>query len=499
MRIYDRRSRAAAVLRGPASLMIALAGCGGDGSTAPTPGSSGPRFTIVAGGGATDTVQAHLLQALIVEIRDSTGRVARGHTVRFESLPVDDVKRKTETAILVSPLNANLYGTFGADVTDSTGRAKILIGFGTVAGPARVRVTVPEFGMVDTVAFTVKSGSPAKFIVGTRDTLVQPNATYSLNTTVVDRFTNTVSTEMPTFSAGAGIVSVSPSGQVVVGSGIARAQILITWKTLVDTAHVSVMPRLPLVGTRYGNSRTVVLVNTDGSNYTELATSSDQSLSPHSVAASNAVVFYQGDPGYNASVWIVQPGSAARALVSSANGFQVAAWPRFSPDGQWVYFIGGRQLPNTHALFRIKADGSQVDSLGVGASPYIYAAASISPDGSTAALEAVGGIKLITVATKAARMVSVPCTGPRYSPDGTRFACVRNGVLTVMNVDGTGARSLSSVLQFNDLSNADWSPDGKWLIATNLGSVQVLVNAADGSTIPVSALVATYGQMSFIR
>lgn len=501
MRLHGGRGFGAAVLCGPVSLTIALLGCGGDSSTAPNGGGSGPRFTVIAGGGATDTVQARLLQALIVEIRDSTGRVARGHTVRFETLPPDDPKRKSESAISVSTLSANAYATFGADVTDSTGRAKILIGFGTVAGTSRLRVSVPEFAMVDTVTFTVKPGTPSKFIIGTRDTLVQPGATYSLNAAVVDRFSNIQPTETPTFSPGAGIASISATGQVVVGSSIARAQILVSWKTLTDTARVSVVPRLPLVGMHSANTRAVVLVNTDGTSYAELATTSDASISPHAVSGQSAVVYYQGDPNYNSSIWIVTPGSAPRALVNQANGFLAASWPRWSPDGQWVYFVGGRQFPSNRGLFRIRPDGSQLDSIGAALISSTYAAPSISPDGTTAAVEDQGSVKLITIATKTSRVISGFCTGPRYSPDGTRFACLRNGTLSVMNVDGSGNRVLSAPgggSSLNDLSNADWSPDGKWLIVSNFNGQQ-LINASDGSVIALPTLSSTFQQMSFVR
>lgn len=467
--------------------------CGREGPTSPV--NVAPALAIVAGGATTDTVQARPVQALVIEVRDTTGGGARGKTVRFEALPPDDPKRKTETAIAVSSLTSNAYSAFASDLTDSVGRAKTLVGFGTVAGPARVRVTVPEFGMTDTIVFTVKPGLPAKFIIGTRDTVVQPGATYSLNASVVDRFSNLVPTETPTFSPGSGIVSVSPGGQVVVGSAIARGQIVVSWKTVTDTARVTVMPRLPLVASRSQVIRTVVLVNTDGTGYTELASSSDFSLSPHAVTGS-PVVFYQGNPDFGASVWIVTPGSPPRVLASTTNGFQSAAWPRWSPDGTWIYFTGFRS-GSTRALFRIRPDGSQIDSLGTVTTGAIYMAPSISPDGSTAAVPDATGIKLITIATKASTVIPANCGGPRYSPDGKRFACVSGGSLSVMNADGTGTHVLSpGAFVLSDLANTDWSPDGAWLMVVGTGPQ--LVNANDGTVIPL-ALGSSYQQIGFVR
>src|SRR5690348_2690597 len=54
-----------------------------DSSTEPRPGDRGIR--VVSGGNQTDTVLAVLAQPLLVEIRDSTGRLAPGVTVRFKS------------------------------------------------------------------------------------------------------------------------------------------------------------------------------------------------------------------------------------------------------------------------------------------------------------------------------------------------------------------------------------------------------------------------------
>lgn len=503
---HGGRSRARPV----ASVIIPIAktvgaalalGCGGDGTSSPGLSNPGIAFRVVAGGGASDTVQAKLTQALVVEIRDSTGRFARGKTVRFEAIPPDDPKRQSEIAVAFSTLTGNFYSSFVPDVADSLGQAKARVAFGTFPGSVRARVLVPELGIAETVTFTVKPGAPFKFVIATRDTTVQPGATYSLNASLADRFSNPTPGATPTFASGPGIASVSATGQVTAGAVIARGKVVLSSGAVTDSAFVSVLPRLPMVAVRIGTLHTVVLVNIDGTGYSELATSSDRSLAPQAVKSGTGVVFHEGSPGDDAAVSIVSPGSAARVLAGPANGFPSAAWPRWAPDGAWVYFSGYRRSIPELSLWRIRPDGTQLDSLGIiadyGAELTVPA---ISPDGQTAVVSDYLGLRFITIATKASRVVRFACGKPRYSPDGTRLACIMSGAVSVMNVDGTGVRQLNAPGQFDDLSAVDWTPDGTWLIAR---STQVngsrLINATTGATLDLSAIGAFYLQASFVR
>ena len=491
--------------------IVVASGCGGDGTTEPGGGTQPPntRFKVIAGGGTTDTVDARPVQALTVEIRDSTLRIATGRAVRFEALPSDapgSPYYAPSPSLLVSPLDGSSFTLLATDVTDSFGRAKALVAFGTVAGTARVRVVVPELGTADTVSYTVKPGAPVRIIIGVRDTTVQPGASYALRSSLADRHSNPTPGETPTYAASAGITSVSSTGQVTAGSAIARSRILLTWRTLTDSAHVSVMPRLPLVANHgLPGGRAVALVNTDGSGVSDLVTTFNSSLAPHSVPATTSIVYYRADPEYNATVWIIAPGTPARALVSPANGFSSAAWPAWSPDGAWVYFTGVRSNTSARSLWRIRPDGSGLDSLGVYDRTSRWERVTISPDGATAAVAGDGGVKLVNVATKSFRVLPGGCETPRYSPDGRQFACLVNEQLAVMNVDGTGVRMIPSTDPFTafnryeEYAGVDWSPDGNWLIAQNSARGVQLVKVSDGSVIPLQALTGSFIQAAFVR
>jgi Tol biopolymer transport system component len=292
---------------------------------------------------------------------------------------------------------------------------------------------------------------------------------------------------------------------VTVGSGITRGRILITWRTLTDSAYVTVIPRFPIVGNRGSETggRAVTLANIDGTGSSELVKSGDFSLAPHSVPGTPSVVYYQADPEYNASVWIVTPGQSPRVLASPANGFATAAWPSLSPDGQWVYFTGARSDVFVRSLWRIRTDGTQLESLGVYNRTARFETVSISPDGSTAAVPGDGGVKLVNVATKTSRVIPGNCHVPRYSPDGRQFACLVNDELAVMNVDGSGARTIPTDLPlylrgYEEYAGIDWSPDGNWIIAQNISTGVQLVRVSDGVILPLS-IGRAFTQVSFVR
>lgn len=481
------------------ALLFVAAACHSD-PTAPRPPIG---IHVVAGGDAVDTVQARLVQALTVEVHDSSGQVASGRVVRFTAAPADDPARQSEATLRFEALTSTSFATTGVVTADSRGQASIIVALGTVAGTAHAVVTVPELGLVDTVNFTVLPGAAAKLVLSPRDTTVAPAATFVLTAKAIDRLNNTVTGTALTFTPGTGIASVSTAGQVTVGPAIARSPILVRLSaTVFDSAEVTVLPRLPLVANLTTGGQSVALVNLDGTNSSIVASTSDESLSPSSVHATSNIAYYIGDPASDATVMIVSPGGTSRVLAGPANGFVAAAWPRLSSDGNWVYFTGLRSFsfPVITTLWRIHPDGSNLDSLGAFAASAINTAPAISPDGATAAVDDMSGLMLINVASKAVHVFSTACGDPRFSPDGTRIACVRDGALSVMHSDGTGLVSVPTPFgNLDDLTGADWSPDGLWLLVAQQVSNALLVNVQTGAAIQLTALPASYSQYSFVR
>jgi len=207
------------------------------------------------------------------------------------------------------------------------------------------------------------------------------------------------------------------------------------------------------------------------------------------VAATPSVVFYKGNPGFDARVWVVQPNGTPKLLVNGETRSE--AWARLSPDGVWVYF-----MRDWGTLWRVHLDGSGLDSLTSYAPTQAYAAPAISPDGKSVAVEDGPGLKIVDVATKVSRTVPVSCGHPVYSPDGASIACASATDLSVMNSDGTGRRVVVSFPGSTFLTGLDWTPDGKWLLATP--GYANLYDVMTGAMLPLSGLGAS-AQASFVR
>ena len=471
---------------------LACACAANDGATEPRNGLD--MLRVVAGDGQSDTVLATLAQPLIVEVRDSTGRIAGGRTVLFTSLSDELASRSRPTAYVTANVDEG-FGFDASDTTDADGQARTFLHYSIVAGTARVVVSVPDLQVVDTVSFTVIPGTLATFSLAPHDTTVPPGASYSLRVTVEDRFRNRIDNVAPTFTVTA--AAVSPLGQVTVDTAIGRASVVASYQGLTDTASATIFPRLPMVGKwiDYNGSGGVVLIASDGTGFSNLFPSSEFSLSPHAVLWTTSVVFYLGDPERNSKVWIIEPGGAPRQFLPAS--VAPDSWPRLSPDGKWIYFVRGG-----NSLWRAQVDGTSLDSLTDMSPPRTYRAPTISPDGRSVAIEDTKGVKIVDVITRASRTLSVVCGEPRYSPDGASFACRDSSTISTINTDGANARILVSYDDYrleDFLTGVDWSPDGKWILAWVSGPGYVLFEASSGRVIPLTALHDHLLQASFVR
>lgn len=479
-----RRRRVSRYVFVCASLVAALAyGCGGSDSPT-TPNGTGP-IRVIAGGGQTDTIMVTLAQPLVVEIHDSTKRIAPGVTVRFESLG-----SRFLSSVLVAPLGQQSFDYIGSSVTDAQGRVKMRVRLGNRAGTARLEVSVPELGVVDTVEYTITAGALKALWMMPGDTTIAPGSSYTVRTYTTDQWNNPVAGVTPTYS-GTG-VTVSSSGQVTAGNGIVRGRVIASYRELRDTIDVSVVPRLPMVA---ASSGMVSLINSDGSGSITLATTQLALLSVSSVPATPSVVFAQGDQYFGADLWIAQPNVAARPLFNAPKT-HFDAWPRLSPDGEWVYFVRDK-----NSLWRVKLDGTGLDSLASFAPVRGYSAPTVAPDGRSVAIEDSTGLTIVDVATKVTRTLPVTCGFPRYSPDGAFFACAAQYTVSIVGTDGTGQRVVAQLDAYfgpDDSSGVDWTPDGKWLLTRVRAQYALLVEVSSGTIVPLGGL-PFYSQLSFVR
>ena len=485
-------------------VMCATYACGGGASdvtahpTLPPPPPPAPpadlsALKIIAGDGQTDTISAVLPQALVVEVRDSTGASAAGRPVRFTAFGNLDV----------APLGLQNWNFSNTIPTDTAGRARIQVKLGVTAGAAYLSAAVTSLGLSATVSYTVLRGAPAKFEFSPRDTAVPPGGSYTLDVKqITDRGGNPLPGLVPTFSASDAVVT--SSGQVTVSNTAPqRTKIVVSYQQASDTAKVSVYPRLPMILARHdmvrsdgsGPGSTVVLINSDGTGSTDVARTSDVSLSPSSVASTQSVVYYRGDPSANSKVWVAQPSATPRLLLPGET--RPEAWPRLSPDGTWVYFVRDEK-----SLWRARLDGTGLDSLTSSTTTWAFQAPAISPDGRSVAIHDQDGLQVIDVTTKAKRVLPVSCVHPGYSPDGAYIACTTSGEVSIVRSDGTGRRTLATYGEYDGpdgYSGVDWTPDGKWLLVTYQYSYAALLEVSSATVVPLRALPSPMFQALFVR
>jgi len=454
-----------------------VVGCGGD-STAPKPKAG---LRIDAGADVTDTIGVTLTQALVVDVSESGGAVARGAVVRFTALPNDSMPYAT--TIAVANLNSQNFSGFVSDSTDAHGHAAVLVELGSVAGRVGIAITVPELGLVDTAWYTVQPGRPAHFALSVSDTVVTRGTAWDIGARVMDRAGNRLSSDSVTYASINSGATVTGSGHVTaVAEG--RAGIEVRWGTARDTSWASVVPAGMLVAVRPANG--VYLVNLDGTGLKKLTGINDYSVFPQWSPDGQRITIYEGDPYSTASLSALSL-DGTRTPVVPTPGSQLAglAWARPDMNGL-LYFSGPRSDNHAMAVWRMNADGSGLLLLGNPTNSYDFTHPAPSPDGKTVLYDFdPQGIMALDVATKTVHALGLQGVFPVYSPDGAHIAYLSSSGLMIANSDGTNARTLSGSFGTDQLTAPSWSADGKWILAPRSGQVPALVRVLDGVVLPL--------------
>ena len=147
--------------------------------------------------------------------------------------------------MLVGTLTSTSYATFATGETDGAGRASVMVQMGTVAGPARIAVSVPTLGLQDTARYTVLPGQPSAIHIMPGDTAIYAGSSYTIRGGVVDRWNN-ARTDPVVYTATPG-ATVTSSGAVT-ASTIGRYTLTGTAGGLSAVIHLSIVPQGTLVG-----------------------------------------------------------------------------------------------------------------------------------------------------------------------------------------------------------------------------------------------------------
>ncbi len=173
-------------------------------------------------------------------------------------------------------------------------------------------------------------------------------------------------------------------------------------------------------------------------------------------------------------------------------------YPRYSPDGSYIYFTGNDSLGTCYGVWRLHPDGTALqqvvaDTLHCG--PYAHFdgpspsyASSVSPDGAQV-VYARRTIRIRTLGTGVDTSLGVVGDVPRWSPTGEWIAYDSLGTLMLIHPDGTGHQTLLDRRDDQYPSALfTWSPDGQWLLYHTSDRL-VLVRVATGLQLPLAVTI----------
>jgi hypothetical protein len=487
-----RVDRAAVVMRAraacAAALTLALVLACGEG-TSPSSGRTGIR--LLAGSGQTDTVDAVLAGALVVEVRDTLGTLASGQVVRFEATA------DTLPVVGVADLASEDFAGFAAVTTNSQGQAAVLVRLGPKAGTARVGISVPVFGLADSARFTVRPGAPCSVNGEPADTTVGLGASFQLRARVADRHANALAGSV-TYQALDSAVSVSAAGVVTAHAvGIGRILAMAAGVPS-DTSHVGVVPTATIAASTSGG---VMIVNLDGSGAQTLTVpnAAYNGRFPTWLSATSLAVM---DGQHYGELLRVSTSGAVQYLVPATDTVVLEVWPQASRDGSWIYFGGLVPAYSTSGIsvWRVQPSGAGLERVSPpNADGEGDTFPSPSPDGTRVAIATTrfGSFTLavIDVATKQLTALGVWGQSPRWAPAGDSIAYLGGGSQSevwLVNANGGGNRRVSPAGRGYALG-IDWSPDRHWIIARGPASLE-LIEVATGRVLPLLGLPSDLSQ-----
>lgn len=448
----------------------------------PPIGPEAPGLTILEMPGP-DTIEAIMTTPLVVQAADANGRLLRHADIFFvaPSVPLPG-SAVWGVEMQVAPADGPRAGVFAEGLrlrTDGSGRATVQIRLGPLAPSGRLFVIVDDTiaatppMLRDTIDFAIRPGNAADALMATHDTSVFVDGTLLLRGGNVDRRGN-LRTDPVAFEAGP-TLSVSVDGAVT-PSTFARSWVVVRSAHGEDTAYVSVVPRgRILTSGAYEGGGPLYTVGLDGSAYREIPTLHVWwEATPQWAADGKHFVYstFQSNRVDGGEIFIGDTLGATRLVVGGAH-FLRTAYPRWSPDFEWIYFSAMVAEGALWNLWRVRPDGTGLEPLTFDPGPAGSAwRADPSFDGERLVFNNGGTLRTVDLATLELDEWSDVGTMARWSPDGTRVAFLSEGGLWVAS-PSTGQRRRVTPAEETMygwqiyMRTFDWSPDGKWLIARN--------------------------------
>ena len=431
-----------------------------------------PGAHVRSGAGATDTIDALLPDPLVVEVRDSLGRPRAGQDVQFVGFG-----GSAGQGMLIGVPGTDRFELVVGVRTDAQGTASVRVRMGTGAGPAAVRFVLlgEPNATPQSAAYTVLPGAPARMQLAPRDTAVFAGRTLALRPAVADRAGNPT-TAAVAYEVRRGPASVNAQTGLVTTSAYGTVWVLGRMGAAMDSVRVGSVPEGALAaGTTFDG---LVVMNFDGTARRTIAPSGG-GVRPAWSPAGDRLVFQSNS--LDATLLTVSlNGTPAPLPGTPASRWH--QWAQYSRDGQWIYFFTAAP-GEPQGLWRIHPDGTgleRISAAGLEGHP------SPSPDGTRIAFyEEAGADIYVRVRTLATGQVGPRLARghtPTWSPTADLIAFsvpelgaagnIPGGIM-VVRPDGTGLRRVSQP-GMNYSYSPRWSPDGRWIIASNYDRVHLI-------------------------
>lgn len=454
----------------------------------------GAAIRVVRDISRADTIDAEPTARMVIEVTGSNGHLDHDVVVKVAGLP--SPADPEELGML--PMDT-LRTQLGSIALTTSRQTSFLVKFGRRAGPAALRISVPELELADSISFTVLPGDPAFIRLEPGDTAVMVGNSYSQDASIIDRGGNDLGLHA-TFSSSSPSVTVSPTGKVD-GSAVGRAGIAVRYVApsglLQETAMVSVVPPGEIAQAISAPGATVTsaigIRRTDGTSVKSYPT--PQAPFEPTWSADGTKVYYVGTDQQSNSQRIYSLNIADGAIqaivpdtVSALSG-RFLAWPAPSRDGVWIYFIA-QEPGNFSSVWRIHPDGTGAEKLVGDAPPagdfQFRNCPTPSPDGTRLAYtekSVANDVDVLDLTTRAVTVITgTGADEVRWSPSGNRLATRGGAGLYVVNPDGSGLRQIAGPISY--FSGLDWSPDGSFIVV-KMDSKPNIVDPDKGLFLPV--------------